>query len=66
LPLLKECAEFYEDFLFTDEPGKYRFSPSYSAENGCGDNSTMDIAVACRSGECAKPLHGGAPRTTER
>jgi hypothetical protein len=46
VPLLKECAEFYEDFLFTDESGKYRFSPSYSAENGCGDNSTMDIAVA--------------------
>lgn len=46
IPYLKECALFYEDFLIEDNTGDYRFSPSYSAENGCGDNSTQDIAVA--------------------
>src|SRR5699024_8048291 len=46
IPYLKECALFYEDFLTEDGTGIYRFSPSYSAENGCGDNSTQDIAVA--------------------
>jgi alpha-L-fucosidase 2 len=46
VPWLKEVALFYEDFLFTDERGKYRFSPSNSAENGSGDNSTQDIMVA--------------------
>jgi hypothetical protein len=46
IPYLKECALFYEDFLTEDITGGYRFSPSYSAENGCGDNSTQDIAVA--------------------
>src|SRR5438067_11894096 len=43
---MKEVALFYEDFLFADESGKYRFSPSFSAENGDGDNSTQDIMVA--------------------
>lgn len=46
IPYLKECALFYEDFLIEDDDGTYRFTPSYSAENGCGDNSTQDIAVA--------------------
>lgn len=46
IPYLKECVLFYEDFLTEDATGVYRFSPSYSAENGCGDNSTQDIAVA--------------------
>lgn len=46
IPYLKECALFYEDFLIKDSDGTYRFSPSYSAENGCGDNATQDIAVA--------------------
>ena len=46
IPYLKECALFYEDFLIEDSQGIYRFTPSYSAENGCGDNSTQDIAVA--------------------
>jgi len=46
VPLLKEIAVFYEDFLFIDETGKYRFSPSFSPETEMGDNSTMDIAVA--------------------
>lgn len=45
IPYLTECALFYEDFL-VEEEGVYRFSPSYSAENGCGDNATQDIAVA--------------------
>ncbi|MEA3189334.1 MAG: alpha-L-fucosidase 2 [Chthoniobacter sp.] len=46
VPLMKEVALFYEDFLFVDQSGKYRFSPSNSAENGDGDNSTQDIMVA--------------------
>jgi alpha-L-fucosidase 2 len=47
VPLLKEVALFYEDFLFIDESGKYRFSPSESAEQkNTVDNSTQDIAVA--------------------
>lgn len=46
IPYLRECALFYEDFLVEDSDGTYRFTPSYSAENGCGDNSTQDIAVA--------------------
>jgi len=45
IPYLKECVLFYEDFLVCDN-GVYRFTPSYSAENGCGDNATQDIAVA--------------------
>ncbi|WP_186578225.1 glycosyl hydrolase family 95 catalytic domain-containing protein [Aquibacillus kalidii] len=46
IPYLMECVQFYEDFLIEDPDGKYRFTPSYSAENGCGDNATQDIAVA--------------------
>ena len=46
VPYLREVALFYEDFLFEDASGKYRFSPSFSAENGMGDNPTQDIAVA--------------------
>ncbi|ULT57632.1 glycoside hydrolase N-terminal domain-containing protein [Neobacillus drentensis] len=46
IPYLRECALFYEDFLIEDSNGTYRFTPSYSAENGCGDNATQDIAVA--------------------
>jgi len=45
VPLLKEIAAFYEDFLWVDETGKYRFSPSFSPETEMGDNATMDIAV---------------------
>jgi len=45
IPYLKECVLFYEDFL-VEENGVYLFTPSYSAENGCGDNATQDIAVA--------------------
>lgn len=46
LPYLEEVALFYEDFLVKDQDGTYRFTPSYSAENGCADNATQDIAVA--------------------
>ena len=47
LPLLKEIAAFYEDFLTeTDKDGQVVFIPSYNPETGCGINATMDIAVA--------------------
>ncbi|WP_112181879.1 glycosyl hydrolase family 95 catalytic domain-containing protein [Paraliobacillus zengyii] len=46
VPYLEEVALFYEDFLIKDSDGTYRFTPSYSAENGCADNATQDIAVA--------------------
>ena len=48
VPFMKECALFYEDFLkdTEDASGKYRFSPSYSAENGLADNATQDISIA--------------------
>lgn len=46
VPYLEEVALFYEDFLIEDPDGTYRFCPSYSAENGCADNATQDIAVA--------------------
>lgn len=46
VPYLEEVALFYQDFLVKDIDGTYRFTPSYSAENGCGDNATQDIAVA--------------------
>ncbi|RCW74776.1 glycosyl hydrolase family 95 catalytic domain-containing protein [Saliterribacillus persicus] len=45
IPYLEEVVLFYEDFLIEDADGTYRFTPSYSAENGCGDNATQDIAV---------------------
>jgi hypothetical protein len=43
---MKQAAAFYEDFLFVDGTGKYRFSPSYSPDDAAGDNATMDIMVA--------------------
>jgi alpha-L-fucosidase 2 len=47
LPLLREIAAFYEDFLTeTDKDGRAVFIPSYNPETGCGLNATMDIAVA--------------------
>ena len=47
VPLLKETAAFYEDFLTeTDKDGRVTFIPSYNPETGCGINATMDIAVA--------------------
>ncbi|RMF92941.1 MAG: hypothetical protein D6741_14365 [Planctomycetota bacterium] len=47
VPLLKEIAAFYEDFLTeVDEDGHVVFNPSYNPETGCGINATMDIALA--------------------
>jgi alpha-L-fucosidase 2 len=53
VPLLKEIALFYEDFLVEGPDGKYEFIPSYSPENKPSNtdspvaiNATMDIAVA--------------------
>ena len=47
VPFMKQCALFWEDFLkgTEDANGKFRFSPSYSAENGLADNSTQDISI---------------------
>jgi alpha-L-fucosidase 2 len=46
VPLLKEIAAFYGDFLSeTDQDGRVVFIPSYNPETGCGINATMDIAV---------------------
>jgi len=49
----KEIVLFYEDFLITDENGKYEFAPSFSPENiplgndsPTAINATMDVAVA--------------------
>jgi hypothetical protein len=54
LPLMKEIALFYEDFLqVTDANGKYVFVPSYSPENAPANtrcpaaiNAAMDLACA--------------------
>lgn len=47
LPLLKEVALFYEDFLSEQtEDGHVEFIPSYNPETKAGINATMDIAVA--------------------
>ncbi|MEI7732600.1 MAG: glycoside hydrolase N-terminal domain-containing protein [Verrucomicrobiota bacterium] len=47
VPLLKEIAVFYEDFLSeTNQSGRVEFIPSYNPETGCGLSATMDIAVA--------------------
>ena len=46
MPLLKEISFFYEDWLFLDETGYYRFSPACSPEVGFADNPAFEIAVA--------------------
>lgn len=53
LPLYKEMAEFYEDFLVKEPDGLYHILPSISPENAVkGTNTwlsrdaTMDIAIA--------------------
>ncbi len=54
LPILREVAAFYEDFLTPGPDGRLMFAPSISPENvpnapGCGIvavNATMDVAVA--------------------
>ncbi|GAA0353663.1 glycoside hydrolase N-terminal domain-containing protein [Alkalibacterium iburiense] len=45
IPFYEQTLLFYEDFIIEDEEGKALLRPSYSAENGMADNSTMDIAV---------------------
>ncbi|MEI7900671.1 MAG: glycoside hydrolase N-terminal domain-containing protein [bacterium] len=48
VPLAKEIALFYEDFLTGTEgaDGKYRFYMGYSPEHGLSANTTFDISVA--------------------
>ncbi len=46
IPFMKQVAAFYEDYLFEDENGAYRFSPSFSADDAPGDNSTQEIMIA--------------------
>ena len=48
LPLAKEIALFYEDFLVgtEDANGKYRFYLGYSPEHNLNANATFDLAVA--------------------
>ncbi len=50
VPLMKEVALFYEDFLVeTDENGYYIYRPSISPESGrltISDNSTFDVSIA--------------------
>jgi len=48
LPWMEQCALFYEDFLkgTEDASGHYTFRPSFSAENGWGDNTAQDIEIA--------------------
>jgi hypothetical protein len=52
-PLMKETAEFYEDFLtVTDQKGRVVFAPSFSPEQGervltaARVNATIDVAAA--------------------
>jgi len=47
IPYMKECALFWEDFLrgTEDASGHYTFRPSFSAENGWGDNASQDIEI---------------------
>jgi hypothetical protein len=47
VPLLKETAAFYQDFLAgTEVDDKVTFIPSYNPETTWGINATIDIAVA--------------------
>ena len=48
IPWMEQCALFYEDFLkgTEDATGHYTFRPSFSAENGWGDNASQDIEIA--------------------
>ncbi len=53
LPLMKETALFYEDYLIEGPDGRLQFIPSVSPENNPGNtdsqvaiNATMDIAIA--------------------
>jgi len=44
IPFYEEVLAFYMDFSQRKD-GQVLLSPSYSAENGMGDNTTMDIAI---------------------
>lgn len=44
LPFFEESLEFYMDYVQVTND-KILIRPSYSAENGMGDNSTMDIMI---------------------
>lgn len=44
LPFHQQIIAFYLSFL-QEKDGEVLFQPSYSAENGLGDNATMDIAA---------------------
>lgn len=44
LPFHQQIIAFYLSFL-QEKEGEVLFQPSYSAENGMGDNATMDIAA---------------------
>jgi len=46
VPLLREVALFYEDFLkdSVDPDGRYRFTPSFSPEVDLADNATLEAA----------------------
>lgn len=53
LPFMREAALFYEDYLYEDENGYWKFSPSYSPENTPSNkenaaciNATMDLSIA--------------------
>ena len=45
VPFYEKTLLFYEDFIQYKEDGTALIQPSYSAENGMGDNATMDVAV---------------------
>jgi len=48
LPWMGQCALFHADFLkgTEDAGGHYTFRPSFSVENGWGDNAAQDIEIA--------------------
>lgn len=49
-PFLRECAEFYEDYLFPGEDGKYVIAPSQSPENRIKDGGEpVSILYNCTS-----------------
>lgn len=44
IPFYEKTILFFEDIIEIED-GQGRIRPSYSAENGMGDNATMDVAV---------------------
>lgn len=45
IPFYEKTILFYEDFLLREEEGTFLFRPSYSPENGMGDNAVLDVAA---------------------